>query len=84
MRNKFIFFQLNDQMEKNIGCLSISFKVTDDKIAAAVFFLKGSKTIVYFLILYFDKNFLLNLRYFMFVLIIGVSNIGSLILSKVF
>ena len=57
-----------------------SFNNAVDKIAAAVFFLYGSKTILYFLILYLDKYFCTKLKYDKLVLIIGYSNIGFCIL----
>ena len=53
-------------------------------IAGAVFFLEGSRTILYFLILCFFRCDLTCLRYFEFVLITGASKIVDLILSKVF
>ena len=42
-------------------------------IAGAVFLFVGSKTILYFLILFFLRCFLTSFRYFLLVLIIGVS-----------
>ena len=56
----------------------------DEIIAGAVFFFTGSRIILNFLILYFLRFFLIFLRYFKFVLIIGLSNKGLLILCKVF
>ena len=49
----------------------ISFIIVDVKIAGAVFFFAGSKTILYFLIRLFSKCFLISFKYFKFVLIIG-------------
>ena len=51
--------------------LDISFINAEDKMAGAVFFLAGSRIILYFLNLNFFRYFLICFKYLKFVLIIG-------------
>ena len=48
-----------------------SVDVVEDRRAGAVFFFAGSRTILYFLTLFFFKDFLTSFKYFKLVLIMG-------------
>ena len=72
---KILIFSIKWSAEKNIkGCsFGISLIKAVLKIAGAVFLFEGSKTILYFLILFFLRCCLTCFRYFLLVLIIGAS-----------